>query len=48
MNGNRRLVLLAVLGALFFGLPSLVTFYTDWLWFAANVFSNVYPVVISS
>jgi uncharacterized membrane protein (UPF0182 family) len=42
MNGNRRLVLLAVLGALFFGLPSLVTFYTDWLWFAETGYRSVF------
>ncbi len=42
MNGNRRLVLLAALGTLLLGLPALVGFYSDWLWFGETGYRAVF------
>jgi uncharacterized membrane protein (UPF0182 family) len=48
MNGNRRLLLLAVLGALFFGLPALVGFYSDWLWFGETGYRSVFLRILGA
>jgi uncharacterized protein len=37
-----RLILLVAAGLLFFGLPSLVRLYTDWLWFQEVGFASVF------
>ena len=42
MQRFARLILLVAAGLLFFGLPSLVRLYTDWLWFQEVGFASVF------
>jgi uncharacterized membrane protein (UPF0182 family) len=48
MSRFSRLALLAVLAALFFGGPSLVRFYTDWLWFGEVGYQQVFVTSLRS
>src|SRR5436190_23002480 len=43
-----RVVVLVVLALLFFGTPSLVRFYTDWLWFGEVGYQQVFSTIVRS
>jgi uncharacterized membrane protein (UPF0182 family) len=43
-----RLVVFAALALLFFGGPSLVRFYTDWLWFGEVGYQQVFTTIVRS
>jgi len=43
-----RLVALVVFALLFFGAPSMVRFYTDWLWFGEVGYQQVFTTIVRS
>jgi uncharacterized membrane protein (UPF0182 family) len=43
-----RAIVLVVLGLLFFGAPSLLRFYTDWLWFGEVGYQQVFTTIVRS
>src|SRR5262245_29068519 len=46
MPRSLRVVSLAALALLFFGGPSLLTFYTDWLWFGEVGYQHVFATIL--
>src|SRR5215204_4109113 len=48
MSRVSRIAIFAVLAAIFFGGPSLVRFYTDWLWFGEVGYQFVYATMLRS
>ena len=48
MRHPLRLVALVVFALLFFGAPSMVRFYTDWLWFGEVGYQQVFTTIVRS
>src|SRR2546425_4420472 len=48
MRHPLRLVVIVVLALLFLGGPSLVRFYTDWLWFGEVGYQQVFTTIVRS
>ncbi len=48
MRRPLRLIVLVVLALIFFGAPSLLRFYTDWLWFGEVGYQQVFSTIVRS
>ena len=48
MRLSLRLVVIVVAALLFLGGPSLVRFYTDWLWFGEVGYQQVFTTIVRS
>ena len=48
MRVSIRFTVIVVLALLFFGAPSLIRFYTDWLWFGEVGYQQVFTTIVRS